>query len=132
MDAGANENENINKSIKLTAEYGIEKNDWDTFLFCDPLELEELIMEEFSDYVLENEWDFENVVPVAHGASNGSIEFEDGNISFQSEFFLFLDWRNNKDTPSVIKTDTDSWEYDDTNYESLEELELKNAWPDDE
>ncbi len=60
------------------------------------------------------------VVPVACvEEDHGSPEDQD---LWQSDYWVFLDWRENNDKPRVIVTGNESWNYGDNIFDSIEEL----------
>ncbi len=118
---GTEEPENIKKSRAFTEKWmgkGIARSG-NYFFFLQPDELYDMAMEGYSDY-LEDNWDFDNVIPVA------CVEEDFDNPGEQdlghADYWVFLDWRENSTKPCVIVTGSDSWEYDDMIFDSIENL----------
>ncbi len=115
------ETENIKKSLAFAEKWmgqGIARSG-NYFFFLHPRELYDIAIGEYSDY-LEDNWDFDNVIPVA------CIEQDFGHPKKQdlghADYWVFLDWRENGNKPCIIVTGTDSWEYDEMVFNSIEEL----------
>jgi len=84
------------------------------FRFVDPQELQDAIREDYEDYL--EDWDFSELVPVAAVSSAEATDYEFA--------WIFLDWRDERETPGVVVTTTDDWGQERT-VDSLGELGLK-------
>ncbi len=89
------------------------------FFFMHPDELYEIAMEEYGDY-LEEDWDFDNLIPVA--CVQEDYDDQDEQDSGHTDYWVFIDWSEDSKKPLVIVTGTDTWEDDEMVFDSIEEL----------
>ncbi|MCP4161641.1 MAG: hypothetical protein GY760_16330 [Deltaproteobacteria bacterium] len=89
------------------------------FFFMLPDELYEIAMEEYGDY-LEEDWDFDNLIPVA--CVQEDYDDQEEQDSGHTDYWVFIDWSEDSNKPLVIVTGTDTWEDDEMVFDSIEEL----------
>ncbi|MCP3925507.1 MAG: hypothetical protein GY714_23290 [Desulfobacterales bacterium] len=113
--------DNKNKSLDYTEKWMGQSfaRSGNYFFFMLPDELYEIAMEEYGDY-LEEDWDFDNLIPVA--CVQEDYDDQEEQDSGHTDYWVFIDWSEDSNKPLVIVTGTDTWEDDEMVFDSIEEL----------